>query len=66
MARSIRSTLDPTIPRNFKCVNHHDGTFTVSWNDHEGSHRTTCGDAESSAICRAVVQRIVAGGPFAF
>lgn len=50
--------------RNFRCVNHRDGTFTTTWSDAEGGHKVTAGDAETHVLTQQLVRAIVAGGPF--
>jgi hypothetical protein len=50
--------------RNFRCVNHHDGTFTTTWTDAQGGHKITAGDAETDVLTQRLVREIVAGGPF--
>ena len=50
--------------RNFRCVNHWNGTWTTSWTDADGGHKITAGDAETEILTQRLVREIVAGGPF--
>lgn len=61
--RTPRASADT--PRNFKCVNHHDGTFTTTWSDAQGGHKVTAGDAETHVLTQRLVKLILADGPFA-